>query len=594
MPMLKPVQIVLLFICTCLYQRSYALTRHDPDDCIKINASVFTNGIEGSRDVSIKLKLPTECPAAEDIIINISLQNPQTNNGDFTLPASVTFKRGDTEATLVIPVTDDKYIELTESFTINLTARPTLNGYTVDPGSSLTFTITDNDNTPENRKYTITYTPEIAEGSSGRITIAMPPGILLSEALDFTFVPDNSSHQATTIQDHTPLSISIPAGANSVNFNVNAFIDNVIEGDEFISGSLLTQLTFFGTFTSDDPKIRIKILDYENTPANRIIEITPATDVLNEGSSLTYRFALVQPSATSTIKLEYPLNIDINQQQWASYLKMSPAALVLDNNIAGYTDLTITYPDDQVVRQNGIIKLLVSANDTQTGTYQFRWKSVATDALTINTIDNDAGLVRLELSPTALTIAEGGQGNIALKLADGVIVDSDISINYTWSGTGISTDNRIANKTGTAVLLKGYSTASIPLIVNDDQQIDDHNDYTLTVTAFNYLAQPVTISPQNTVAVTIFDDEYNTLNIPSAFTPNGDSINDRWNIPNLTYDSNCTVNIFDRYGHNLFNSKGYTIPWDGTKNGQAIAAGTYYYIIDTHGKKHSGSITIIR
>ncbi|HWZ13645.1 MAG TPA: PKD domain-containing protein [Mucilaginibacter sp.] len=84
--------------------------------------------------------------------------------------------------------------------------------------------------------------------------------------------------------------------------------------------------------------------------------------------------------------------------------------------------------------------------------------------------------------------------------------------------------------------------------------------------------------------------------IPNTFTPNGDGINDTWNILYLnTYPGN-TVEIFDRYGKKVFSSIGYTTPWDGTYNGAVLPSGTFYYVIDPkNGRKViAGSVTIVR
>ena len=68
--------------------------------------------------------------------------------------------------------------------------------------------------------------------------------------------------------------------------------------------------------------------------------------------------------------------------------------------------------------------------------------------------------------------------------------------------------------------------------------------------------------------------------MPSGFTPNGDGINDVWNIKYIDYYPKCTVDVFNRYGQKIFHSAGYSIPWDGTLNGKILSPGTYYYIIN--------------
>src|ERR1700740_2868976 len=71
-----------------------------------------------------------------------------------------------------------------------------------------------------------------------------------------------------------------------------------------------------------------------------------------------------------------------------------------------------------------------------------------------------------------------------------------------------------------------------------------------------------------------------TLAIPNAFTPNGDGINDTWNIEALGAYANCSVQVFNRWGLKVYFSTGYGVPWDGSFKGASLPSGTYYYIID--------------
>lgn len=84
--------------------------------------------------------------------------------------------------------------------------------------------------------------------------------------------------------------------------------------------------------------------------------------------------------------------------------------------------------------------------------------------------------------------------------------------------------------------------------------------------------------------------------VPNTFTPNGDGINDTWEIKYLNSYPDCRVRIFNRYGAQLFYSVGYPVAWDGRYNGKELPSGVYYYVIDPkHGRTLlSGSLTIIR
>ena len=91
---------------------------------------------------------------------------------------------------------------------------------------------------------------------------------------------------------------------------------------------------------------------------------------------------------------------------------------------------------------------------------------------------------------------------------------------------------------------------------------------------------------------------FEPISIYDAFTPNGDGINDDWVIERIEDFPQCSINIFDRWGQLVYTSVGYPIPWDGTRNGNPLTAGNYYYVIELNNDEvdttlFTGSVTII-
>jgi gliding motility-associated-like protein len=84
--------------------------------------------------------------------------------------------------------------------------------------------------------------------------------------------------------------------------------------------------------------------------------------------------------------------------------------------------------------------------------------------------------------------------------------------------------------------------------------------------------------------------------IPNAFSPNADGINDVWSIRYLDSYPGTVVQVFDRYGRQVYMSMGYTTPWNGKYQNKDLPVGVYYYVIDPkNGRKTiTGSVTIIR
>ena len=78
---------------------------------------------------------------------------------------------------------------------------------------------------------------------------------------------------------------------------------------------------------------------------------------------------------------------------------------------------------------------------------------------------------------------------------------------------------------------------------------------------------------------------YFEIRMPNIFTPDGDGVNDYFNllIPGLLKDFDLAV--YDRWGKQVFQSSDYKNNWDG-KNpyGKPVDNGTYYYVLKYHEK----------
>lgn len=92
--------------------------------------------------------------------------------------------------------------------------------------------------------------------------------------------------------------------------------------------------------------------------------------------------------------------------------------------------------------------------------------------------------------------------------------------------------------------------------------------------------------------------EISTL-IPNAISPNGDGKNDVWklNFINLLYPD-AAVQIFNRWGQQIFTSIGYQTPWDGTFDMELVPDGTYYYVINLNQESNpepfTGTILVLK
>lgn len=97
-----------------------------------------------------------------------------------------------------------------------------------------------------------------------------------------------------------------------------------------------------------------------------------------------------------------------------------------------------------------------------------------------------------------------------------------------------------------------------------------------------------------TVEFTALDCEA-LLQISNICTPNDDGKNDTWLISDLNQIQGCNVQIFNRWGQLLHDTDDYQNDWDGTKDGEILPDGVYYYVISCGGdKEYQGVINLMR
>lgn len=88
------------------------------------------------------------------------------------------------------------------------------------------------------------------------------------------------------------------------------------------------------------------------------------------------------------------------------------------------------------------------------------------------------------------------------------------------------------------------------------------------------------------------------LFIPTAFTPNGDGLNDKIKMMGIAPTTTLNLMIFNEWGHLVFSTTSATDTWDGTYKGEPANAGNYSYLLDItlNGELQQvkGIITLIR
>jgi gliding motility-associated-like protein len=200
------------------------------------------------------------------------------------------------------------------------------------------------------------------------------------------------------------------------------------------------------------------------------------------------------------------------------------------------------------------------------------------------------------ISPSSATGGTFNSGNYTITYVSGNIIVSPAPLT-------ITADNKTkvfgTQNPALTVSYKGFVNNEGPdqltsqPVINTEATISSvPGEFPITVNgasannyAITYVDGTLTITPA-----------FINVSIPNTFTPNGDGINDVWNIGALSNYPQCTVSIFARNGNVIFRSKGYPKAWDGTYKGSPVPTGTYYYVIDLQAEQQtlSGYVTVLR
>lgn len=87
--------------------------------------------------------------------------------------------------------------------------------------------------------------------------------------------------------------------------------------------------------------------------------------------------------------------------------------------------------------------------------------------------------------------------------------------------------------------------------------------------------------------------------IPSVFTPNGDGVNDVFQVISLVIFADFEMKIFNRWGQLLHRSIYPTNCWDGHLSNMEAPSGDYYWVISftrTNGRREeaAGRVMLLR
>jgi len=180
--------------------------------------------------------------------------------------------------------------------------------------------------------------------------------------------------------------------------------------------------------------------------------------------------------------------------------------------------------------------------------------------------------------------------SVGCDYSDTLVVNSLDTLSLEVSTTP---DNGNQNGTATAMVAGGLPPFTYTWNTNPG-----NNEATLEGLALGMYELTVIDAAGCTIS-TDFEVEPQSQQCPpvhSGMSPNGDGINDTWFIPCLDELGEHEVTLYGRWGQEIINFVNYDNTWNGEVNGNALPAGTYFFVLrrTDQTRVYKGTITIVR
>ena len=356
------------------------------------------------------------------------------------------------------------------------------------------------------------------------------------------------------------------AGANATKLTSGTYTITVTDsnGCEEITSLTITEPTLLATFIATS---NVSCYGFNNGSAavNTVGGTTPYSFIWNNGNNQSEIFSLSPGDYTVTVS-------DANNCSKKDSITISQPNAQLLVEINDYSTV-ICYG-----ASNGHAMAVVSGG---TQPYTYNWDDAANqkDSLANNLLPGTYNVTVTDTNScldtiASVTISEAGEikyNYISTQTSCNGSKDGSISVSvsgvekpykFTWNTNPVKTDSIITNL--------AYGT------------------YILTISdKYNCLAIDT---------ITVLKPDNTCLEIPTCFTPNGDGVNDKFEIKYSELYPDIHVEIYNRWGIMMFKSDGYLEMWDGTYNGKEATLSSYVYIITLGDGSDpiTGSVSIVK
>ncbi|WP_346321106.1 Calx-beta domain-containing protein [Chitinophaga sp. YIM B06452] len=563
-----------------------------------LNVANGGDAAEPGTNGSFTISLPGGITSSVDITVNYTIGGTAAAGTDYgALTGSVVIPAGQNTATIPVTVNDDQLIEGDETIVLTITGG-TATGLTFTPGTNASATVNLADDDDNNLDLVVNAsTPAASEPATpGAFTISLASGKIPAADVTVNYTVTGTAAAGT---DYTALTgtVVIPAGRSSITVPVAVQNDDLIEPAETViltlNGGTSTNITYtVGAANA----ATVTIADDDNTDLSLAIAATiaDATEPTVNG-----QFTISLPGGKRTqeaITIQYMVGGSATPD--ADYRAISGTITIPAG--AGSVTVPVNVYNDSEVEQPETVQLILTGG--QSASYTFTPAAVATATVTITDIEaGDLVVSKVIVSPAT------GPYRMGQNLTYRITVRNTGSITM----TGVRAEDRLpvqldvpthtSAERGQVTVTPGTklvewnigdmapgATVQMTLtsrVIEGGPLVNEASAYSATM--------PDADSSNNIAAASTAIEGFD-LAFPNVITPNGDGKNEKLIIGGLEKYPGSRIQIFNRWGGQVYRSNDYRNDWDGSNLNES----TYYYILEVKKpdgiKTYKGWVLIVR
>ncbi len=403
-----------------------------------------------------------------------------------------------------------------------------------------------------------------------------------------------------------------------------------------------------------NPALTISYSGFKNNETEDVIDTKPSTTTTANLSSPpgTYpitvtggiddHYELIYHNGTLTVILDNAPVAKNFQVETDEDVQFNFGLALFENNRTDDPNGKIFYVKVVTLPQNGILfrgstrvvagdeiqvdedelsePLVYQPNSNYSGDDAFNWNLFDGSFLSANNATitikiapvNDAPVLS-NIEPSSLSYS---LGDAAIPVSESLIIN-DVDDNFIFSASILIASNftdgdqlSVAGGLGDANIEASYDPFGGELTLTGKESRSVYQSILTKVTFSSPVSGDATISEKDVTFIVRdstadsnvasrkieITEVFPELDIVNSFTPNGDDVNDYWDILNLESYTSINIFVFNQDGGKVFECHEPNCLWDGTNKGTPLPAGPYMYTIDVNNgkRKYKGTVNILK